>query len=78
MVNQGSPQLVFLVDPYVYQIIKKLIGSRFVIQTVRDTVRGRLIDVKPDHITIEGARNSVCLIRIQHMISVIPDYSERV
>ncbi|PNB42737.1 hypothetical protein C1X64_38450, partial [Pseudomonas sp. GW456-E7] len=36
------------------------------------------IDVKPDHITIEGARNSVCLIRIQHMISVTPDYSERV
>lgn len=55
MVNQGSPQLVSLVDPYVYQTIKKLIGSRFVIQTVRDTVRGRLIDVKPDHITIEGA-----------------------
>ncbi|MFT4446545.1 DUF2642 domain-containing protein [Bacillus subtilis] len=73
MVNQGSPQLVSLVDPYVYQTIK-----RFVIQTVRDTVRGRLIDVKPDHITIEGARNSVCLIRIQHMISVTPDYSERV
>lgn len=63
MVNQGSPQLVSLVDPYVYQTIKKLIGSRFVIQTVRDTVRGRLIDVNPDHITIEGARKSVCLIR---------------
>ncbi len=35
MVNQGSPQLVSLVDPYVYQTIKKLIGSRFVIQTVQ-------------------------------------------
>lgn len=59
MANQGSPQLVSLVDPYVYQTIKKLIGSKFIIQTVRDTVRGRLIDVKPDHIIIEAARNSV-------------------
>ncbi|MBV5123498.1 YuzF family protein [Bacillus halotolerans] len=78
MANQGSPQLVSLVDPYVYQTIKKLIGSKFIIQTVRDTVRGRLIDVKPDHIIIEAARNSVFLISIQHIISVTPDYSERV
>lgn len=69
MVNQGSPQLVSLVDPYVYQTIKKLIGSgtRY---GQRQTDRCKT--------TIEGARNSVCLIRIQHMISVIPDYSERV
>lgn len=40
MAHQGSPQIVSLVDPYVYQTIHKLIGSRFIIQTVRRIVRG--------------------------------------
>ncbi|MCY8986993.1 YuzF family protein [Bacillus atrophaeus] len=78
MAHQGSPQLVSLVDPYVYQTIQKLIGSRFVVQTVKDIVRGKLKEVNPDHIIIEGSGDSAFLVRIGQIVSVMPDYSERV
>ncbi|MEC2352213.1 DUF2642 domain-containing protein [Bacillus velezensis] len=74
MAHQGSPQIVSLVDPYVYQTIHKLIGSRFIIQTVRRIVRGRLIDATPDHIAIEETHDRVFC----HVVSVMPDYTERV
>ncbi|MCX4185282.1 DUF2642 domain-containing protein [Bacillus amyloliquefaciens] len=78
MAHQGSPQIVTLVDPYVYQTIHKLIGSRFIIQTVRRIVRGRLIDATPDHIAIEETHDRVFYIRNRHVVSVMPDYTERV
>ncbi|GED02048.1 YuzF family protein [Bacillus atrophaeus] len=78
MAHQGSPQLVSLVDPYVYQTIQKLIGSRFVVQTVKEIVRGKLKEVNPDHIIIEGSGGSAFLVRIGQIVSVMPDYSERV
>ncbi|MEH7477130.1 DUF2642 domain-containing protein, partial [Bacillus altitudinis] len=41
MAQQGSPQLVSLVDPYVYQTLQKVVGMRLIVQTVKDTVRGK-------------------------------------
>lgn len=78
MAHQGSPQIVSLADPYVYQTIHKLIGSRLIIQTVRRIFRGRLIDATPDHIAIEENCDHVSYIRNRHMVSVMPDYTERV
>ncbi|MDR4379203.1 DUF2642 domain-containing protein, partial [Bacillus amyloliquefaciens] len=78
MAHQGSPQIVSLVDPYVSQTIHKLIGSRFMIQTVRRIVRGRLIDATPHHIGPEETHGSGLYIRNPHVVSVMPDNTERV
>lgn len=78
MAQQGSPQLVSLVDPYVYQTLQKVIGMRLIVQTVKDTVRGKLKEVMPDHIVIETGTKSVLYVRIQQIVSVMPDHSERV
>lgn len=78
MAQQGSPQLVSLVDPYVYQTLQKVVGMRLIVQTVKDTVRGKLKEVMPDHIVIEAGAKSVFYVRIRQIVSVMPDHSERV
>jgi len=51
---------------------------RLIVQTVKDTVRGKLKEVMPDHIVIEAGAKSVFYVRIQQIVSVMPDHSERV
>ncbi|MRX73180.1 DUF2642 domain-containing protein [Bacillus lacus] len=71
--NQGTTQYVTVIDPYVYQTLQSVTGSMLVVQTVRDTIRGRLTDVKPDHIIIQVNSDSTFFIRIQQIVSIMPD-----
>lgn len=64
--------MITIVDPYVFQTLQSVIGKVLVIQTVRDSIRGKLKDVKPDHIVLE-AGDSVFFIRIQQIVTIMPD-----
>ncbi|MGD6817353.1 YuzF family protein [Metabacillus sp. 84] len=72
MQNQ-APQMITIIDPYVYQTLQTVIGKDLVIQTVRDTTRGKLTDVKPDHIVLKTNGDSIFFIRIQQIVSIMPD-----
>ncbi|AZB44248.1 DUF2642 domain-containing protein [Bacillus sp. FJAT-42376] len=71
MQNQ-APQMITIIDPYVYQTLQTVLGRDLVIQTVRDTVRGKLEDVKPDHIVLKASGEAVFFIRIQQIVSIMP------
>ncbi|APH03847.1 YuzF family protein [Bacillus weihaiensis] len=68
----GGPELVTHVEPYVFQTLQTLIGKNAVVQTVRDSLRGRVMDVKPDHIVVKVG-DSTFFIRCQQIVSVMPD-----
>ncbi|MGD6794562.1 YuzF family protein [Metabacillus indicus] len=73
MQNQSQvPQMITIVDPYVFQTLQTVIGKTLVIQTVRDSTRGVLKDVKPDHIVLQ-AGDSTFFIRIQQIVTIMPD-----
>ena len=67
----GSPELVSLVDPYVYQTLSGIVGSTVVVQTIKDTVRGKLMKVLPDHVVV-AVDGSSFFVRIQQIIWVLP------
>lgn len=66
-----TPQMVSLVDPYVYQTLQSVMGRNVVIETPRGSVRGQLADVKPDHVVIQ-MHGSSFFVRIQQIIWVMP------
>ena len=49
--------MVSVPNPYVYQTLQSVIGKHVVIETVRGNIRGKLKDVKPDHLLIEDTRH---------------------
>jgi ferredoxin-fold anticodon binding domain-containing protein len=50
---QRYPQMVSVIDPYVYHTLLQLVGRRLVIETGRGNHRGLLRDVKPDHVVLQ-------------------------
>ena len=72
--NSFSPiQMMSLVDPYVVESLKGIIGTRVIVDTVRGVVQGKLIDVKPDHIVIkEFEQDEPAFVRIQQIVFVMP------
>lgn len=66
-------QMTSLVDPYVVETLKSIIGKRIIVDTVRGVVQGNLIDVKPDHIVVkELAEDEPAFVRIQQIVFVMP------
>jgi Protein of unknown function (DUF2642) len=72
MHSHGGPEMVTLVEPYVYQTLQTLVGKYAVIQTTRDSLRGNVMDVKPDHVVIRVG-DSTFFVRCQQIVSVMPD-----
>lgn len=73
--KMGSmPVTVANIDPYVVETLKTIIGNRVVVETVRGSLHGELIDVKPDHIVVgEPYGDTRFFIRIQEIVYVMPD-----
>ncbi|TXC82222.1 DUF2642 domain-containing protein [Metabacillus litoralis] len=69
--NQQTPSFVSHIDPYVYQTLQGITGSKVVVQTSQGTVTGRLKTVMPDHIVVESG-GSPFFIRTQQIVWVIP------
>ncbi len=69
--NDLSEQhMVSTTNPYVYQTLQSVIGKYVVIETVRGNVRGKLKDVKPDHLLIEDT--VAYIVRIQQIVWIMP------
>ncbi|MCA1039954.1 YuzF family protein [Bacillus infantis] len=67
-----APAPVFHFDPYVYQTLQSVMGKNLVVETVKDTLRGRLMDVKPDHIAVQSG-DEIFFIRIAQIVTIMPD-----
>jgi hypothetical protein len=63
----SSPQLVALVDPYVYQTLQSIVGREVVVETARGSVQGVLREARPDHIILSSNRTTL-FIRIQQIV----------
>lgn len=63
-----------VIDPYVVETLKTIIGSSVVIETVRGNLQGILVDVKPDHIVVRPQGNGTTFfVRIQQIVYIMPD-----
>lgn len=61
------------IDPYVVQTLQSIIGTRIIVDTVRGTVQGTLVDVKPDHIVLKEFENDQpVFVRIQQIVFIMP------
>jgi len=64
---------IFPFEPFVYQRLKQLVGTRVVVDTVRGSQSGNLVDVQPDHIVVqEQPGKSQFLIRTSEVVWLMP------
>ncbi|RXJ04650.1 DUF2642 domain-containing protein [Anaerobacillus alkaliphilus] len=66
-----NTQYQTMIDPFVIETLQTVIGKHLVVETTRDSVRGVLKDVKPDHITLM-AGDTPFFIRIQQIVTIMP------
>ena len=63
-----------VIDPYVIETLKTVIGRSVVIETVRGNLQGKLVDVKPDHVVVRPHGNETTFfVRIQQIVYIMPD-----
>ncbi|MED3119603.1 YuzF family protein [Bacillus thuringiensis] len=62
--------MVSVPNPYVYQTLQSVIGKHVVTETVRGNIRGKLKDVKLDHLLIEDTVPYI--VRIQQIVWIMP------
>ncbi|MEC5423574.1 DUF2642 domain-containing protein [Virgibacillus sp. C22-A2] len=67
-----APQMMTHVDPYLYQMLQQCMDRVVVVQTIKDSVRGTLKSVYPDHVVVEVERRYFH-IRMQQVIWVLPE-----
>ncbi|MGD6967111.1 YuzF family protein [Rossellomorea vietnamensis] len=72
--NQGNlqSQPMFNFEPYVYETLRSVIGKVLIVSTVRDTLRGKLMDVKPDHVVL-NIGDETFFVHTCQIVSVMPD-----
>lgn len=70
--NQGfNSSYTTLVDPFVVNRLQSVLGKNLIVETTKDTIRGELTDVQPDHIALQ-AGDSTFFVRIQQIVSIMP------
>ena len=71
---QAMPMQVFCVEPYVVSALMSLKGKKLVVETVRGSLTGKLLDVKPDHIVLGElcGGDSRFYIRIAEIVHIMP------
>ena len=68
-----SIQRVSLIDPYVVQTLQSVIGKKIIVDTVRGTIEGNLVDVKPDHIVLQDNKKDLPkFVRIAQIVYIMP------
>ncbi|TCT16212.1 uncharacterized protein DUF2642 [Natranaerovirga pectinivora] len=71
--HRQSYQYITLVDPYVVETLKTIIGRSAVIETVRGNLQGIIEDVMPDHIVVRSYDSDTTFyVRIQQIVHVMP------
>ncbi|MFG6115837.1 YuzF family protein [Halobacillus sp. MO56] len=70
--NQGiDVQYKTLFDPFVVSRLQSVVGKNLIVETTKDTIRGELTEVQPDHIALQ-AGDSTFFVRIQQIVSIMP------
>ncbi len=72
MPTMNQPIQVVVVEPYVYAAVRSLIGKRAVLDTVRGSVSGMVVDAKPDHVVLQD-RESTFFVRICEVVWIMPE-----
>ncbi|MFD1176464.1 DUF2642 domain-containing protein [Paenibacillus puldeungensis] len=67
-----QPVQVVVIEPYVYAAVRSLIGKRAVLDTVRGSVSGMVVDAKPDHVVIQE-RDSTFFVRLCEVVWIMPE-----
>ncbi|MDQ0254873.1 hypothetical protein J2S74_002255 [Evansella vedderi] len=65
-------EYVSLYDPFLVQTLQSILGKSIVVETSKGSIRGKLADVKPDHICLQSKEASF-FIRIQEIVWVMPN-----
>ncbi|RNA70442.1 YuzF family protein [Alteribacter keqinensis] len=73
--EEGEVEYVVNYDPFVFETAQSVIGSKLVFQTTQGSVRGRLIDAKPDHVVVEQ-EGGTFFIRIQEIVWILVQNKE--
>lgn len=67
------PMQVSCVEPCLVSALMSLAGKKLVVETVRGSLQGKLMDVKPDYIVIgEPCGHSKFYIRIAEIVHIMP------
>ena len=70
--NRQPVQYTTLVDPYVVETLRMIIGRSVVIETVRGNLQGIIAEVKPDHVVVRSYdSDTMFYVRIQQIVHVI-------
>ncbi|MBU3112689.1 DUF2642 domain-containing protein [Clostridium lacusfryxellense] len=71
--NEHPINYTTIIDPYIVETLKTIIGRSVLIETVRGSLQGMLVEVKPDHIVVKTyGTETVFYIRLQQIIYVMP------
>jgi len=72
--NRRMINYTTVIDPFVIEALKTVLGRSVVIETVRGNLQGVLVDVKPDHIVVRPHGNDTTFfVRIQQIVYIMPD-----
>ena len=73
MQNIQPIQYTTLIEPYVIEALRMIIGRSVVIETVRGNLQGIIADVKPDHVVVRSYdKDTVFYVRLQQIVHVMP------
>lgn len=62
-----------LLEPFVVETLRTLIGKPVLVETVRGNLQGILVDVKPDHVVVRSYdSDTMFYVRIQQIVQVMP------
>ncbi|UCZ52398.1 YuzF family protein [Bacillus shivajii] len=70
--RNGEVEYVAMYDPFVVHTLQSVMGNNVVVQTTEGSVRGKVADVKPDHVVIQKADASF-FIRVQEIVWIMPN-----
>lgn len=74
MQNIQPIQYTTLIEPYVIEALRMIIGRSVVIETVRGNLQGIIADVKPDHVVVRSYdKDTVFYVRLQQIVHVMPN-----
>ncbi|SDZ30078.1 Protein of unknown function [Evansella caseinilytica] len=69
--DDSELEYVSLYDPFLIHVLQSMLGRTVAVETSKGSVRGKLADVKPDHIAIQTKEASF-FIRVQEIVWVMP------
>ncbi|WP_236560908.1 DUF2642 domain-containing protein [Pontibacillus sp. HMF3514] len=66
-----NPQYTTVIDPFVVVRLQLLRGKNLIVETTKDTIRGELVEIQPDHAVLQIG-DSLFFVRIQQIVSFMP------